>query len=163
MADQSEPVTAPPVDPDAVATHRTPLHTRPLAIAAVAVGGLIGAPARYELGVLFPQTAGRWPVTTFAVNITGAFVLGLLLEWLTRLGSDSGWRQRVRLGAGTGLLGSFTTYSTLAVDTDQLLRGHHWWAAGSYAVGSVLAGLVAAVVGIAVGVQVPSPRPEADG
>lgn len=99
-------------------------------------------------------------MTTFAINVMGAFLLGVLLEGLTRVGPDTGWRQRVRLGVGTGVLGSFTTYSTLAVDIDELLRGHRWWAAGSYAAGSVLAGLVATVIGIAVAAQIPSGREE---
>ncbi len=63
-------------------------------------------------------------------------------------------------GGGHRVLGSFTTYSTLAVDIDELLRGHQWWAAGSYAAGSVLAGLVATVIGIAVAAQIPSGREE---
>ncbi|MDN5586753.1 MAG: CrcB family protein, partial [Brevibacterium sp.] len=63
---------------------------------------------------------------------------------------DTGWRQRVRLLVGTGMLGSFTTYSTLAVDTDLFLRSHQWWAAGSYAAGTVLVGLVATTAGIAI-------------
>ncbi|MFC4605405.1 fluoride efflux transporter FluC [Rhodococcus kronopolitis] len=135
-----------------------PLHVRPSSIAAVAAGGFLGALARYRLGVAFPETAGGWPATTFAINVSGAFLLGLLLEALIRLGPDSGWRQRVRLAVGTGALGSFTTYSTLALDTDLLVRGHHWWAAVSYAGASVLAGLVASAVGIAVGARVASRR-----
>ncbi|KGI66007.1 CrcB family protein (plasmid) [Mycolicibacterium rufum] len=160
MADHGDPTAAPPVDPDVVEPAPTPLHVRPVAIVAVAVGGLVGAPARYGLGVAFPQAAGQWPVTTFAINVAGALLLGVLLEGLTRLGPDTGWRQRVRLGVGTGVLGSFTTYSTLAVDVDGLLRGHDWWAACSYAVGSVLAGLVATVFGIAIGARIPSRREE---
>jgi fluoride exporter len=160
VVDPNDPVSASPVDPDVVEPAYSPLHVRPWAIAAVAAGGLLGAPARYGLGVAFPQSAGQWPVTTFAINVTGAFLLGLLLEALTRTGPDSGWRQLVRLGVGTGVLGSFTTYSTLAVDIDELLRGHQWWAAGSYAAGSVVAGLVATLIGIAIGAQIASGREE---
>ncbi|NDV09406.1 CrcB family protein [Rhodococcus sp. IEGM 248] len=156
MDGRRDPNPTLPVDPDTAPRTPGPLHVRPSAIAAVAAGGLLGAPLRYQLGVWFTQASGGWPVTTFAINVAGAFLLGLLLEALTRLGPDTRWRQRVRLCAGTGVLGSFTTYSTLAVDTDLLLRGHQWWAAGSYAVGTVLAGLVATIAGIAVGVRVRS-------
>ncbi|MFJ2663965.1 fluoride efflux transporter FluC [Nocardia fluminea] len=122
---------------------------RASAIAAVALGGLIGAPARYGLGVAFPHTPpGYWPVTTVAINIAGSFILGGLLEALARMGPDSGWRQRARLGIGTGVIGSFTTYSTLAVDADLLLRAHHLWAAIGYALGTVIVGMVATAVGI---------------
>lgn len=137
-----------PIDPDVGAPA---LHVRPSSIAAVALGGLVGALARYGLGVAFPETAGQWPFTTFAINVVGAFLLGVLLEALARSGPDSGWRLRVRLGIGTGVLGAFTTYSTLAVDTDLLLRANQRWAAVGYAFGSVAAGLVATVLGITAG------------
>ncbi|MFF2083584.1 fluoride efflux transporter FluC [Nocardia sp. NPDC058176] len=151
MFGRHDPDAALPVDPDADTPVPTALHVRPSSIAAVALGGLLGAPARYGLGVAFPETAGQWPFTTFAINVAGAFLLGGLLEALTRSGPDSGWRLRIRLGVGTGVLGAFTTYSTLAVDTDLLLRADEYWAAITYAFGSVLAGLVATVLGIAAG------------
>ncbi|UYP18527.1 CrcB family protein [Rhodococcus sp. Z13] len=125
------------------------LHLRPSALVAVAVGGLIGTSARYGLGRWFPVGAGGWPVTTFAINVLGALLLGFLLEALIRSGPDTSWRQVVRLGAGTGALGSFTTYSALAVDTDLLLRDGHLLAAVTYALGTVLAGLLATGLGIA--------------
>ncbi|MCR8693676.1 CrcB family protein [Rhodococcus pyridinivorans] len=127
------------------------LHLRPSALAAVAVGGLLGTSARYGLGRWFPVESGGWPVTTFSINILGALLLGFLLEALIRIGPDTSWRQVVRLGVGTGALGSFTTYSALAVDTDLLLRDGHLLAAVTYALGTVLAGLVATGVGIALG------------
>ena len=125
------------------------LHLRPSALVAVAVGGLIGTSARYGLGRWFPVGSGGWPVTTFAINVLGALLLGFLLEALIRSGPDTSWRQVVRLGAGTGALGSFTTYSALAVDTDLLLRDGYLLAAATYALGTVLAGLLATGVGIA--------------
>lgn len=127
------------------------LHLRPSALAAVAVGGLLGTSARYGLGRWFPVESGAWPVTTFAINVLGALLLGFLLEALIRIGPDTSWRQVVRLGVGTGALGSFTTYSALAVDTDLLLRDGHLLAAVTYALGMVLAGSVATGVGIALG------------
>ncbi|WP_067652104.1 fluoride efflux transporter FluC [Nocardia harenae] len=117
----------------------------------VGAGGLAGAALRYRLGVWFPHRAGGWPGATFAVNVTGAFLLGLLLEALVRMGPDTGARQRVRLTVGTGFLGAFTTYSTLAVDTDLLLRAGHPGTAAAYAVGTVLAGGLASTAGIALG------------
>lgn len=121
--------------------------------AAVAVGGVLGTLARHGLGEMFPQTTGQWPETTFAINVSGAFALGLLLDALLRLGPDTGWRRRVRLGAGTGLLGAFTTYSTLAVDTTLLMREGERWSALTYAGGTVLAGLIATALGIALGAR----------
>ncbi|MDO3646294.1 fluoride efflux transporter FluC [Nocardia mangyaensis] len=148
MFGRHDPDAALPVDPDVGAPA---LRLRPSSIAAVALGGLLGTSARHGLGVALPETAGQWPFTTFAINVAGAFLLGGLLEALARSGQDSGWRLRVRLGVGTGVLGAFTTYSTLAVDTDLLLRADQRWTAIGYAFGSVAAGLVATVLGIAAG------------
>ncbi|AHD21237.1 chromosome condensation protein CrcB [Rhodococcus pyridinivorans SB3094] len=127
------------------------LHLRPSALAAVAVGGLLGTSARYGLGRWFPVESGGWPVTTFAINVLGALLLGFLLEALIRIGPDTSWRQVVRLGVGTGALGSFTTYSALAVDTDLLLRDGELVAAATYALGTVLVGLLATGIGVALG------------
>ena len=142
-----------PVDPDAIPGAPRPLHLRLSALMLIGVGGLVGAPMRYGLEVLFPTRAGGWPITTLVINVVGALLLGLLLEGLTRVGPDTGWRQQVRLCVGTGLLGSFTTYSTLAVDTGLLLRDQHSLTAAMYLAATVLAGLVAAAVGIALGAR----------
>ncbi|MFI2332685.1 fluoride efflux transporter FluC [Nocardia rhamnosiphila] len=158
VPEHADPPRALPIDPDTPASAVTPLHLRAWAVVSVGIGGVFGAPLRYQLGVWFPHSAGGWPVTTFAINTVGAFALGWLLEGLTRLGPDNGWRRRARLGVGTGFLGAFTTYSTLAVDTDLLLRGQHWSTAAIYAVGTVLAGLVATTTGIAVGAWMRSGR-----
>lgn len=73
------------VDPD-VSRQMRPLHLRLPALAAVLVGGVFGASARYGVGLLLLPVAGTWPVATFSVNMVGAFVLGLLLEGLARSG-----------------------------------------------------------------------------
>lgn len=158
MPEHTDPYPTLPVDSDEVAPTPGPLHRRPAALAAVAAGGVLGTSARYGAALSFSTPPGQWPVTTFAVNVVGALLLGILLEGLTRLGPDSGWRQRVRLGVGTGLLGSFTTYSTLAVETDLLLRGGHVAAAVTYAAASVLTGLVATWLGIAAGARIGGAR-----
>lgn len=138
-----------------------PLYRRPALITLVALGGVLGTFARHGLGLALPRGAGQWPVTTFAINIVGAFLLGVLLEALTRLrgGAGEGARMRtVRLGAGTGALGAFTTYSTLAVDTDVLVHGGHAGAAISYAIATVVAGMVTCAAGIAVGARASGAR-----
>ncbi|AFR51449.1 FluC/FEX family fluoride channel [Gordonia sp. KTR9] len=155
MNDRHDPASPLSIDPDSPPLPAaTPLHFSPAAVAAVAAGGVAGTWLRYQLGVWFPHTAGTWPATTFVINIGGAFLLGLLLEALSRLGPDTRWRQRARLAGGTGLLGTFTTYSALAVDTTELLRDQLTAAAVAYALGTVVAGVVAAVAGIAVGARV---------
>lgn len=115
--------------------------------ALVAVGGAAGTLARHGVAeALDPDRL--FPLATFLVNVTGSFALGALLAVL--LVRDHRARaNRLRLLLGTGLLGGYTTYSALAVETDTLLRGDHVALGLAYAAGSVLAGLVAAFAGVA--------------
>ncbi|SIR95575.1 CrcB protein [Williamsia sterculiae] len=138
--------TAAPLDPD-VGDVR-PLHLRPSSWAAVALGGLVGTYLRYVVEEAIPHDPDGWPWGTFVINIVGAVVLGALLETLSRLGPDVGWRQRVRLVAGTGACGAFTTYSTLALEASLLTRGGHVATAVAYLAASLVLGVVAAWVGI---------------
>ncbi|WP_373453548.1 MULTISPECIES: fluoride efflux transporter FluC [unclassified Rhodococcus (in: high G+C Gram-positive bacteria)] len=138
-----------PVDPDGVETAR-PLHVQPAAIAAVALGGLMGTGIRYGAESAFPFVSGSFPFTTLVINITGAFILGMLLERLALSGPDSGWRRRIRLCIGTGVLGSYTTYSSFALETVELLRDHRAVAAALYLSISLVIGTLAAGAGIVV-------------
>lgn len=137
-----------PLDPDSeqiTPLHR-PIHTRPSHIFAVGVGGFFGTLGRYWLGLLIPSFPS-WPMAIFCINILGAFLLGLLLESLLRQGKDEGGRRLLRLLLGTGFLGAFTTYSTLAVGSLQLLR-HDSISALLYLLGSICFGAIAAALGI---------------
>ena len=125
-----------------------PDHLRPVSLLLVGVGGFVGTLARYEVDRVLP-TAGRWPSATFAINILGAFLLGLLLESLARRGPDVDASRRWRLVAGVGFCGAFTTYSTLAVEVSELARASHHVLAVSYGVATVLVGFIATAAGIA--------------
>ncbi|WP_069387158.1 fluoride efflux transporter FluC [Cellulosimicrobium cellulans] len=128
---------------------RDPRRPSLLALAGlVALGGALGTTARAVLEHAWPPPAGGWPWTTFAINVAGSFLLGVLLEALRRAGPDAGWRRAVRLGCGTGVLGGFTTYSTFAVEVERLAAGGDLGLGAAYAVGSVVLGIVAAVGGI---------------
>ena len=117
----------------------------PPLLAVVLVGGAIGTAAREGLSLAFPTIGGVLPIAVLVINVVGAFVLGLLLEALLRLGPDVGRRRIVRLGIGTGFCGGFTTYSTLAVETAELLVQPGSAGIGlGYAIGSVLLGALAA-------------------
>ena len=87
----------------------------------VAVGGALGTAARYALGRLVPVAPDTFPTTTFTINVLGAFLLGTLVGWLARHRPDD---VRLRALFGVGVLGGFTTFSTFAVETVQLLRAH---------------------------------------
>lgn len=127
-----------------------PVHLRWEYVGLVLLGGSIGTAARYLLSTVLPIWQGV-PVGTFVVNIAGAFALGLLLEALVRRGPDEGLRRVLRLLVGTGMLGGFTTYSSLAVETDGLLSGDQLWLAFAYAAATLAVGAVASTAGIVTG------------
>lgn len=89
---------------------------------------------------------------TLAVNLAGALALGMLLESLERARVAGGVNTTVRLVAGTGFLGAFTTYSALALDVTALLGSGWFEAAGVYVGLSLAGGLTAAWAGIHVAV-----------
>jgi CrcB protein len=117
------------------------------ALGLVAVGGVVGALGRYGLVRAFPVGAGTFPTTTFVINVGGAFVLTVLLEWLVRRGTPEHW---LRLLVGVGVLGAFTTFSTFATELALLWRDDERVTAVAYAVASVAAGVLVVVLGLAV-------------
>jgi CrcB protein len=143
--DAGEPHPERPVDPET-----GPIS--PALVGLVGVGGVVGTAVRYAVERGLPAGTG-FPFGTLLINLAGAMVLGVLLEALARHGPDIGSRQRLRLLVGTGFCGGLTTYSTLAVETDLLLRAHRDALAVGYAVTSVVAGIAAAAVGIAIGIR----------
>ena len=130
-----------------------PLHLRGTAIVLVVAGGAVGTLLRYLLSLAIPDWNGM-PLGIFIINVTGAFVLGWLLEALARGGPDEGGRRTARLLVGTGVLGGYTTYSTFAVDTDGLLLASQVDLSALYGLATVLVGAAASVAGIAVGAAV---------
>jgi CrcB protein len=116
------------------------------AVAAVAVGGVLGAEARYGLGLLWPAPGTAFPWTTLLINVVGCLVIGVFLVAVTE-GRPA--HRLVRPFFGTGVLGGFTTFSTYCVDTRRLLVGHQPALAVGYLTGTLLAALVAVYAGAA--------------
>jgi CrcB protein len=114
----------------------------------VFAGGVLGALSRWALGEAIPAPGG-WPLATLLVNLAGALALGALLETLARRGPDVGPRRLVRLTVGTGFLGAFTTYSTLAVDGARLLSAGRAGDGAWYLALSLLGGAAATLAGVA--------------
>lgn len=124
-----------------------PAHLQPALIGLVLVGGTLGTAAREGL-VLSVPSLGSFPLAVFLINVVGAFALGVVLESL--VGGSHGGRA-IRLLAGTGFLGGFTTYSALATGTDLLFLDGEIATGLLYALGTLLLGLAAAGAGVAVG------------
>lgn len=138
-----------PLDPDSELAYKPrPMHTDWAHIAVVAFGAFFGTYARYLVEAWLPSDTSSWPRAIFLVNLVGAFTLGLLLQMLLYRGKDNGRRRIARLMFGTGFLGSFTTYSSLAVGATLLVHGGDMVIALSYATVSVVAGLILCVCGI---------------
>jgi CrcB protein len=137
------------VNDDFPAVAVRPPHLRPALIGLVFLGGSLGTAAREGL-VLFVPSLGSFPLVIFLINVGGAFALGVLLESFVDGRSRADRALNIRLFAGTGLLGGFTTYSALATGTDLLFRAGNLAAGIAYAGGSLVLGLVAAGAGIAV-------------
>lgn len=110
---------------------------------AVLVGGLLGTGLRLVVDLVLPHGGAAFPIGTFLVNLVGSFVLGALVARMWPVAPE--W---LRVGLGPGLLGSFTTFSALAVSAVELTAAGAGVAAIVYVTASVIGGIVAAALGI---------------
>ena len=118
---------------------------RPHVVAVIAVGGALGAPARYEVSQLIHVAPDSFPWATFATNLSGAFVLGLFLTFvIERLPRT----RYLRPFFAIGFLGAFTTFSTMAVETVTLVKDGLVLLGAGYLLVSVAAGLGVTYSGI---------------
>lgn len=134
-----------------------PLHRTPRALLAVGAGGALGTSVRAAADAIL-GTAPPLPPATLTVNLVGAFALGLLLGRLAGLGPDEGTRRDLRLLAGTGVLGGFTTYSSFAAQGAALLLAGRPAGFLLHAGLSLVGGLLAALAGGALAGGLPGRR-----
>ncbi len=124
----------------------------------VALGGAVGALARYHLGLGVARWTGAgteagtgagadFPWGTFAVNILGCLAMGALMGALARNGASG---EAVRLLVGVGLLGGFTTFSAFGLELVLLIERGSPGLALLYAAGSLAGGLIALYCGLAI-------------
>lgn len=114
-------------------------------ILAIAAGGALGAPARYEVAQLITVAPGGFPWATFWTNLSGALVLGFFLTLVIERLPPTRF---LRPFFAVGFLGSYTTFSTLAVETALLVKDGHVALGIGYTLSSVGAGLALAYLGI---------------
>ncbi len=124
-------------------------------VAVIAVGGILGAEARYGLNLALPYRGGQFPASTLLVNLTGSLLLGVLMALLLRMPAPA----LLRPFLGTGVLGGYTTYSTFAVDVQQLLLAHRALSAIGYLLATVLGCIAAVWLGITLAGRVTPDRP----
>ncbi len=119
-----------------------------ITLLAVLLFGFAGAIARQEgFSAIQDRIKTQFPVGILAVNLSGAFVLGLLFG----LGISGTWPHWLAVGAQTGFIGAYTTYSTWAVDSLTLSRAGDSWLAVVNLAGSLLAGVLLAWAGVSLG------------
>ncbi len=123
-----------------LARARQVVHGRRASVIAVSAGGAIGATARYAIGRVWPTVPGHFPTSTLVINVLGCALMGALMVVIAHQRPH----RLVRLFAGTGILGGFTTFSTYEVQTNDLLRDGQGLLAASY----LLATLVAAIAAL---------------
>lgn len=121
----------------------------------VALGGALGASARYGTGVLVGHLwRTPFPVATMIVNIVGSLAMGLLVGWLAR--TLPAWQDDARLFVAVGLLGGFTTFSAFSLDVITLFERGEVLAAFGYILGSVVLSVAALFIGLLLVRMVPA-------
>lgn len=113
----------------------------------VLAGAGLGGLARYALGTwIMARSGSRFPLGTFLINISGSFLIGLLMTLLTeRWQPHPNWR----LFLVVGVLGGYTTFSSFEYETLQAVRDGERWMGLLYVTGSVLFGYLAVWLGVA--------------
>jgi len=112
----------------------------------VALGGGLGAAARYVVNYLIVQRLGPgFPFGTLLINVTGSLLIGIIAELAAT--RSFGMPSSARLFLAVGVLGGYTTFSTFALDTVTLVGDRALGIATMYALGSVALGVLAAFAG----------------
>lgn len=106
----------------------------------VGIGGFIGSICRYLIGLIPIKAQSGFPFKTFAINIVGAFVIGLIAALAMK---NKSLNPNVVLMLKVGVCGGFTTFSTFAYETADLIHSGKWGVALCYALGSAVLGVLA--------------------
>lgn len=113
---------------------------------ALLIGGFVGAVLRYEIGQWMPNAKDGFPWSTILINLGGCLFLGWLLT-ITLISLNA--HPEISLGLGTGMTGSFTTFSTFSVQSVHLFTIGHTQNAFMYIGISALGGLLFSFLGVA--------------
>lgn len=114
-------------------------------VLALGCGGAVGAVSRFAVSLAMPTVPGAFPWGTFVINVVGSALLGAFLVTMTERYPHRGL---VRSVTGTGVIGAFTTFSTMSVEAVLLARSHDDAVASIYVASTVGCGLVAVWLGM---------------
>ena len=120
------------------------LHSDPRRVAAVWLGGALGALVRTGLGDAFPPAPHAWPWPTFVVNLAGSLILGGIVSIVLHRRRPS---TVFRPFLGAGFCGALTTFSTVQVEALRMARHDNVGLAAGYLAASIVCGLAAAAAG----------------
>lgn len=113
----------------------------------VALGGAIGASARHGLGLAMLRIFGPgFPMGTLLANVIGGFLMGVLMGWLVRETPEGA--NTIRLFAGVGVLGGFTTFSAFSLDAMRMLETKAFGQFFGYVSTSVILSIAAVALGL---------------
>lgn len=135
--------------------------TRYTGVGLVFLGGSVGTLLRYLVGLGFSQMGAApgvasllgpsFALDTLGVNLVGALLLGITVGFVTARGGPTRSQVRFRLFFGTGAMGGFTTYSTFALQTSEMVALHEWGSAACYVLATVIVGAVLSSLGLLIG------------
>lgn len=112
----------------------------------IGMGGFLGAAARFAVkNIHIYHYHGNIPLNTLIINVSGSFILALLLTIAFEIFSID---TDIRLGIATGFLGAYTTFSTLCRETVSLMMDGHYYSAVSYVIISTVLGIAAVYLGV---------------
>jgi CrcB protein len=124
-------------------------------LGAIAVGGMIGASARYGVGVALPTPHGGLPAATLLVNTSGCLLIGVLMVLIGDMWSA---HPLIRPFLGVGILGGYTTFSSATVEVQSLVAAGLPLLGLGYLAGTAVAALLAVQLGVIVTRMVALPR-----
>ncbi len=106
----------------------------------VGLGGFIGSIARYLIGLIPINETNIFPINTFMINVIGSIVIGLIAFYLTK---NNSYNDNIILFLKVGVCGGFTTFSTFALETGDLIKSGNTEIAFMYVLLSVIVGVCA--------------------
>lgn len=111
-----------------------------------AFGGAIGSALRFSAGAFVMRFTGSgWPWGTYAVNLIGSLIMGLMIGWFAQRGSGTSSAQ---IFVATGILGGFTTFSAFSLETARMVEARAYSHAALYAGSSVILGVLMVFAGL---------------
>jgi CrcB protein len=119
-------------------------HMNFISILSVGAGAFIGGILRYMISVWIKSDPGRFPMSTFLINLLGSFILGMVLSYALK----TEFSPNVKLLLATGFCGGFTTFSTFSIEVIQLWQAGQSTVAVWYILSSLVGGIFVAWIGL---------------